>query len=100
MFDYKHHRLPLSFENTLPKNNEMQTLRETRQASLFIIPHASLKCLEKMPKHNFPRLANELKCYLDNEKNRTVFKRKIKESFISQYDTTVKCRNPTCSDCS
>jgi hypothetical protein len=99
MHDYTMNKLPLSFTNVFKYNHEIQRNYETRQSAELHIKRCDSNYAMKLPLYNFPVLWNNLIRNIDITQSKSLLKKTIKNTMISEYSANVSCNNPYCSSC-
>ena len=94
IFDYKHDRLPISFNNYFSYPN-----RHTRQ---FLDVHTNVPRTDfsaMSPFHSIPKHWNNLLNNVKDITSRPLFINSLKNDFIDNYLDIVFCDNPRCTQC-
>ena len=95
IYDYKHSKLPLSFENFYCSGN----VRSTRQSNNIPLPTPRTNFSGGSFYYNVPKIWNSLDITTKLISNKNCFIRTIKNNYKSHYAEQVSCNNPNCIDC-
>jgi hypothetical protein len=104
MYDYSHNLLPKSFDNVWVSNavrrnfNQINNDRILRDDDSLYIPRSRLEHFSKFPLNDYPKIWNEFKSVV-MAPTRNIFKRLLKEHFLSQLQERVICDRLLCPDC-
>ena len=98
MYDFVHHNLPRSFDDSFHYNYEIQNLHQTRQSGQLYIPRCQSNFAGKLPLFTFPDVWNKWSSSIPNG-SRMQFRNYIKSKFTQSYPSHVKCTNLHCSEC-
>ena len=98
MYDLKHGKLPMSF-NDFVVTNRIYRDRTTRQNDLFHLNCPRTNFSKRLPNHSFPRIWNSKTKDIIDIDNRLKFKEQCKLFFLQKYSDNVKCNNIFCKDC-
>ena len=101
MHAYSYGLLPHSFDGTWPLNCIKNTATAgLRKANKLYEPKARLEFAERLPLHTFPKLCNELNdTKLKNTANVKSFNSGLKQYFLEDLASNVKCKRSFCKDC-
>ena len=99
MYDYKAHRLPLSFDGTFPLNRDVNHERITRRSEQFYVPRFYSEYARTLPLFNLPLVWNRWADTVSVNTTRSQFKFAIKRIILKRYSVHVKCENSHCRDC-
>ncbi len=97
--DYLLNKLPNSFEEIFPKNQDMLNSRETRQSNLLHVPRYSSKFAAKLPIFSLPSIWNKWSRSLPENSSKFRIKRYIKSAMLYDYSENVICENLRCVEC-
>ena len=105
MHAYMQDKVPYSFHGIWVqnryKNPATAALRaQVRTATELFIPKFRLQFAAKLPLHRFPKIWNEFtEKSIKNITNVNTFKSKLKEYFLEDLASVVKCNRPFRRDC-
>ena len=98
MYDFVHHNLPRSFDDSFHYNYEIQNVHQTRQSGQLYIPRCQSNFAGKLPLFTFPDVWKKWSSSIPNG-SRMQFRNYIKSKFTQSYPSHVKCTNLHCSEC-
>ena len=99
MYDYSHLKLPVSFNGLFRLNHEVQDFHETRQRFGMYIARCHSTFSSKLPLYYFPRLWNEWSSTVLDHPTRGSFRKYVKATMLSKYQSIVKCDRQSCQQC-
>ena len=99
MYDYSHLKLPVSFNGLYRLNHEVQDFHETRQRFGMYIARCHSTFSSKLPLYYFPRLWNEWSSTVLDHPTRGSFRKYVKATMLSKYQSIVKCDRQSCQQC-
>jgi hypothetical protein len=97
MHKLKHNKLPKSFSNINYFTSSKKT--ETRQTSFAFCDRSRTAFTAQLPRHNFPRVWNNLDINVLNIASFNTFKKKVKKSMLDKYKANIECDNIRCGQC-
>ena len=100
MFDLQNVALPLSFKTYLHQRNAINhSPMHTRQHDLIQKERPRTNFSAKLPRHNFTNICNGISTTILKATHGHKFKSLLRQHYLDQYKSKVKCINPTCIDC-
>ena len=101
MHSYMQDKVPHSFHGIWAQNRYRNpTTAELRTATDLYIPKFRLMFAARLPLHHFPKVWNDFcEKTIKNITNVNTFKDKLKEYFLEDLASVVKCKRPFCRDC-
>ena len=99
MYDYSHLKLLVSFNGLYRLNHEVQDFHETRQRFGMYIARCHSTFSSKLPLYYFPRLWNEWSSTVLDHPTRGSFRKYVKATMLSEYQSIVKCDRQSCQQC-
>jgi hypothetical protein len=99
MINYEQNKLPNSFANLFPHNNEIHTARTTRQANHIHVKLTTNQFVSNLPKFKIPLYWNTTVDKIDLTKSKHLLQSTIKHNMLNSYLEIVNCTNTYCRQC-
>jgi hypothetical protein len=99
MINYEQNKLPNSFANLFPHNNEIHTASTTRQANHIHVKLTTNQFVSNLPKFKIPLYWNTTVDKIDLTKSKHLLQSTIKHTMLNSYLEIVNCTNTYCRQC-